>query len=367
MRSLNLGVVGCGNISPLYFQTAEHFPQLNFVACSDLDMSLARTRAAEFGVNALSVDELLAHPDVDVVVNLTVPQAHAAVAKAALEAGKHVYNEKPLATSLEDGRELVALADAKGLRLVCAPSTFLGAAVQTCRKVLDENAIGTPVAFHAAMLSHGMESWHPNPAFFYGPGAGPMFDIGPYYVAALVALLGPITHVAGMGRISFKERTISSQPLAGTTFEVGTPTHIVSTLRFESGVIGSLTTSFDVWASEVPKFEVYGSAGTLSLAAPNMFDGPVRVRGQGDETWQTVPLVHQYQTLESGWGLALADLAQALEQGRPHRADGRFALHALEVMHACLSAAETGRTVAVESRCERPEPLWPEAGGGFLS
>ena len=354
---MKLGVVGCGSISPLYLRATAHFPSLEFVACSDLDMDTAQVRAAEFGLEALPVAELLARPDISVIVNLTVPQAHAAVAIAALEAGKHVYNEKPLATSLDDAKALLVLAETRGLRVACAPSTFLGAAVQTCRKVLDEGTIGAPVAVHAAMLSRGMEAWHPNPAFFYGPGAGPLFDIGPYYLAALVTLLGPVTRVAGMSRISFPERTILSQPLAGTTIKVTTPTHIVSTLEFDSGVIGTLTTSFDVWASAQPKFEVYGPEGTLSLAAPNAMDGPVRVRGAGGQVWREVPLVHRFDTLESGWGLALADLVSAVEQGRAHRADGRFGLHVLEVMHACLTTAETGQTVTVESRCERPEPL----------
>ena len=355
---MKLGVIGCGNISPLYFGAAKYFLELEFVACSDLNMDAARARAAEFDIpEALEVAELLAHPELDLIVNLTVPQVHAAVSRSILGAGKHVYSEKPLATSLADAQALLELAATEGLRVACAPSTFLGAAVQTCRKLLDDDAVGRPVAFHAAMLSHGMETWHPNPAFFYEPGAGPMFDIGPYYVAALVALLGPVARVAGMSRISFEERTISSQPLAGTTFKVTTPTHIVSTLAFESGVIGTLTTSFDVWATEQPKFEVYGADGTLSLAAPNMMDGPVRVRGAGEKTWREEPLVHRFDTLESGWGLALADLVSALEQGRPHRADGQFALHVLEVMQATLKAAESGQTVEVESRCERPEPL----------
>ena len=355
---MKLGVIGCGNISPLYFRAKEYFPSLEFTACSDLNMDAARVRATEFGIpEVLEVAELLTHPEIEVIVNLTVPQVHAAVSKAVLGAGKHVYSEKPLATSLKDAHALLDFADARGLRVACAPSTFLGAAVQTCRKLLDESTIGTPVAFHAAMLSHGMETWHPNPAFFYEPGAGPMFDIGPYYVAALVALLGPVTRVAGMSRISFPERTITSQPLAGTTFKVTTPTHIVSTLEFESGVIGTLTTSFDVWSTEQPKFEVYGADGTLSLAAPNAMDGPVRVREAGEKTWREEPLVHRFDTLESGWGLALADLVSAIEQGRAHRADGRFALHVLEVMLATLKAAETRQTVTISSRCERPEAL----------
>lgn len=363
---LNIGVIGCGNISPLYLKAKDHFPQINYAVLSDLDLDLARRRAAEYGIpEVLSVDELLARPDIDIIVNLTVPQAHAAVARAALEAGKHVYNEKPLATDLDDAKALLELAQSKGLRVACAPSTFLGAAVQTCRKLIDEGAIGTPIAFSATMLQHGMESWHPNPAFFYQPGAGPLFDIGPYYLAALVSLLGSVKRVSGMARISFETRTIGSEPLAGTTFEVNTPTHIVSTLEFASGLIGTLTTSFDVWATEQPKFEIYGSEGTLSLDAPNALNGPVRTHGATGD-WQEHPLVHGFQTLESGWGLALVDYIGAIEQGRPHRADGAFALHALEVMHATLSAAETGQTVTLTTTCERPEPLWAGVDNGVL-
>ncbi len=362
---INIGVIGCGNISPLYLSAKKHFPQINYVALSDLDMDLARARAEEYGLEAIPVDELLARDDIGLIVNLTVPQAHAAVARAALEAGKHVYNEKPLATDLSDAKALLELAESRGLRVACAPSTFLGAAVQTCRKLIDEGAIGEPIAFSATMLQHGMESWHPNPAFFYQPGAGPMFDIGPYYLAALVALLGPVRRVSGMARISFKERTIGSQPLAGTTFEVNTPTHIVSTLEFASGAIGTLTTSFDVWATEQPKFEVYGSEGTLSLDAPNGLNGPVRTHSATGE-WQAHDLVHSFQTLEAGWGLALADYIAAIEGRRPHRAEGAFALHALEVMHATLTAAETGQTVTLTTTCERPEPLWAGVDDGVL-
>lgn len=362
---MNVGVVGCGDISPLYLRSAKHFPILNLVACADLNRDAARARAAEFGVEALSVPELLNRPDIDIILNITVPSAHAAVAKAALTAGKHVYNEKPLATDLDDAKELLGLADSKGLRVACAPSSFLGAAVQTCRKLVDEGAIGTPVAFHTSLLGHGMEGWHPNPEFFYRPGGGPLLDVGPYIVAALTALLGPVARVASMGRVSFPERTITAGPRAGTVFPVGTPTHIVSTLEFVGGAIGTLTTSFDVWASEQPKFELYGSTGTLRLAAPNLFGGPVWIHEAGG-AWEEKPLVHPYNSLESGWSIALADLALAIQEERPHRADGRFALHALEVMQACLQSAETGEAVAVESRPKRPEPLWPGVDGGLL-
>ncbi len=355
---MNLAVVGCGNISPLYFKTMRHFPQLRPVACCDLDLELARQRADAFGVpEVLSLEEILARPDIELILNLTVPGAHAAVAEAALNYGKHVYNEKPLAATLTDARRLLDLERSLGFRVGCAPSTFLGATVQTARKALDDGLIGAPVAANAFMLSRGMESWHPNPQFFYQPGAGPMFDMGPYYLSALVTLLGPVRTVTGSARISFPEREISSQPQAGTRFPVTTPTHIAGTLEFVSGPVATLVTSFDVWHSELPKFEIYGSEGTLSLEAPNVFGGRVRVRGKADDAWRELPLVHPYDTMEQGWGLGLADLADAVGEGRPHRASSQLAFHVLELLHAFLRSAEEGRRVLIQSRCERPEPL----------
>ena len=356
---MNIGVIGCGNISPLYFGTMRHFGNLTPVCCSDLDMDLAKRRADEFGVSeVLPVEEVLGHPEVDLILNLTVPSAHAEVAAAALERGKHVYNEKPLAAGVREGRDLLELTAKTKQRLGCAPSTFLGATVQTARKALDDGLIGEPVAASAAMLSHGMEHWHPNPAFFYQPGAGPLFDIGPYYLTALVTLLGPVESVSGAARISFPERVVSSQPLAGTHFKVTTPTHVAGTLQFASGPVGMLTTSFDVWHSEAPKFEIYGSEGTLSLDAPNTFGSRVRVRGKADPDWRELPFVHDAVTMERGWGLGLADLVEAVRERRPHRANAGLGFHVLELMHAVLSSAEQGRRVPIESRCERPEPLY---------
>ncbi len=355
---MNLGVVGCGNISPLYFRAAQFFKGVKFVACSDLDLDLARVRAAEFGVPlVLSVDELLRHPEVETIVNLTVPAAHAGVSLRALRAGKHVYSEKPLATGLEDAWEVLKVARERDLRVACAPSTFLGAAVQTARKAVDDGLIGRVVAASAFMASRGMESWHPNPAPFYGPGGGPLLDIGPYYVAALVTLLGPVERVLGSARVTFPERTVGSGAKAGETFQVTTPTHVAGLLEFSSGAVATLTTSFDVWHSEVPKFEVYGSKGTLSLRAPNDFAGPVRVRGANDETWRELPLVNPYDDLPRDWGLALADFVQGVRENRPHRASGELAYHVLETLQAFFTAAETGRRVVLESTCERPAPL----------
>jgi predicted dehydrogenase len=350
MTKLKLGLIGCGNISPLYLKAVQHFDVLEYVACSDLNREAAKARAKDFNIpNVLSVDEIIHHPEIDCIVNLTFPTAHAEIAKKALNAGKHVYNEKPLAAELEDAKEIVELAKAKNLRLACAPSTFLGATVQTAKQAVQAGTIGEVVAANAFFMSHGMEHWHPNPESFYQKGAGPMFDIGPYYLTALVHILGSVSSVSASARMSFKERTISSQPKAGQTFSVTTATHIAGTLEFTSGAIATVITSFDVWHTHVPRFELYGSEGTLALEAPNMFGVKVEVRKAKDETWQTLPLVSKYQDFEGSWGLALADLAWAIEEGRSHQASAEQALHVLELMHAFLQSAESGRKIGINS------------------
>jgi len=354
---MKIGIIGCGNISPLYLKSARVFESLDIVACADREPLRAEARAAEFGLRALQVDELLADPSIELVINLTVPQAHAGVALAALAAGKHVYNEKPLATDLASAKRLLELANDKNLRVGCAPSTFLGASVQTCRKALDDGLIGEPVGAHAAFLSHGMEHWHPDPESFYQEGAGPMLDIGPYYLTALVALLGPVRRVTGSARSSFPERLISSQPKAGQRIKVTTPTHIAGVMDFAGGAVATVTTSFDIWATELPKFEIYGSEGTLSLQAPNSFGVPARLRRVAETDWQELPLVHSLTTIEEGWSIGLADMVAAAKEGRKHRASGELAYHVLEVMLSFAQASLSSRHVTLASLCERPEPI----------
>ena len=351
-QPLRLGIIGCGNISSLYADAAQYFPVLDFRACSDLEPSRAQAFAQRYGLEAMDSADLLAHPDIDAVVNLTVPQAHAEVSRAALLAGKHVYSEKPLATTLADGQELLELAAQQQRRLACAPSTFLGAAVQTARYAIDQGMIGQPVAANAVMLSHGMEHWHPNPAFFYQAGAGPLMDMGPYYLAALLNLLGPMQRVTASARISFPERSGKQG-----SFPVTTPTHIAAVLDCVAGPVVSLVTSFDVWHSNIPKFEIYGSEGSLSIPAPNMFYGPVLLRSAQADDWQELPLVHSHDSLERSWGIALADFAYAIAHDRPHRASAALGLHALEIMQAILTASSQQQHVLLESRCERPAAL----------
>jgi predicted dehydrogenase len=356
MTPVKAGIVGCGTISGVYFQAGQKFSAFDIVVCADIVPERAEARAAEFQIpRVCTVEELLADPDIDIVINLTIPAAHGEVGLAALEARKSVYNEKPLAVTREEGRRMVELARTKGVRVGGAPDTFLGGGIQTCRKLIDDGWIGEPVAATAFMLGHGHESWHPNPDFYYQPGGGPMFDMGPYYLTALTALIGPVRRVTGSTRITFPERTITSQPKYGTKIKVTVPTHVVGVLDFESGAIGTIITSFDVWAHELPRIEIYGTEGSLSVPDPNGFGGPVRLRRAGTPEWSAMPLTHGYT--EQNRGLGVADMACALRSGRPHRASGDLTYHVLDVMHAIHDASREGRHIMLSSTCNRPAPL----------
>ena len=359
-RPVKIGVVGCGTISETYLRQCKNFGFLEVTACADLDGDRARSRAAEFGIpKACDVAEILADPEIEIILNLTVPKAHAAVGLAALESGKHLYTEKPLAITREEARLMLERAETKGLRIGCAPDTFLGGGLQTCRKLIDDGWIGQPLAATAFKMGLkrglGPERWHPDPEFYYQVGGGPMFDMGPYYLTALLALLGPVSQVTGSTTISYPERLITSQPKYGTRIKVETATHIVGIIHFVSHVIGTIITSFDIQASELPNLEIYGTAGTLSLPDPNGFGGPVRIKRDGAAGWSEVPLAYGYT--ENNRGIGLADMAAALRSGRPHRADGRLAYHVLDVMHAFEEASREGKRVTLSSTCIRPEPL----------
>lgn len=358
---VRVGVVGCGNISDIYLRTCPTFEVLEVVACADLVLERAQAKAAQHNIpRACTVDELLADPAIDLVLNLTIPRAHAGVALAAIAAGKSVYNEKPLAITRAEAQEMLQQAAARGVLVGGAPDTFLGAGIQTCRALIDAGTIGAPVAATAFMVNHGHEHWHPDPAFYYQVGAGPMFDMGPYYVTALVALLGPATRVTGSTRISFPERTIASEPKRGERIAVEVPTHVAGVIDFASGAIATIITSFDVWTANLPLLEIYGSLGTLAAPDPNTFGGPITVR-RGREAAEDVPVTRPYS--ENSRGLGVADLAYAIRTGRPARAAGELAYHVLDIMHAIHDASRDGRHVELTSTCARPEAL-PE---GILS
>ncbi|MDO3411993.1 Gfo/Idh/MocA family oxidoreductase [Saccharibacillus sp. CPCC 101409] len=354
---MKIGLIGCGTISRIYLENLTKSPDVKVEACADLDVKRARERADEFGIGkAYTVEELLDDSEIDIVVNLTVPQAHADICLRALRAGKHVYVEKPLTVSREEGLEVLREARERGLRVAGAPETFLGGGLQTCRALIDEGAIGTPVAASGFMLSGGHESWHPDPGFYYAKGGGPLFDMGPYYLTALVSLLGPLRRVTGSAVITHAERTITSEPKRGQKIAVETPTHLAAVLDFAQGAVATLVTSFDTGAgTSLPNLEIQGSAGTLLVPDPNHFGGEVKLKRAGEENWTSVPL--RYGFTDNNRGIGVIDLAQAIEEDRPHRASGELAYHVLEAMHGIHDASAEGRHYTMRSTCKRPEAM----------
>jgi predicted dehydrogenase len=365
---LRVGVVGCGNISDIYLLNAPRFRDIVVTACADLNSKAAERQAERYAIDARSVEDLLKSDDVDIVLNLTIPEAHVGVSLQAIKAGKHVYSEKPLATRVTDGEAIVAAAKAKGLRVGAAPDTVLGAGIQEARALIDAGAIGKPLTGLAAVMSHGMEHWHPNPSFFFRPGAGPVFDMGPYYLSALVTLLGPVASVQAAGQIGFEERVVTTptSPAQGESIKVETFTNVHALLDFASGAHVTLLASWDVWKHSISPIELHGQKASLRLPDPNWFGGNVLIAGK-DEDWRTIHT--DSKTFgKKNWpatgpkfandrGLGLADMARAIIDGRPHRASGDIALHVLAVMAGILEAATEGRRTPIALRCERPIPL----------
>jgi predicted dehydrogenase len=357
MSKIKIGIIGCGHISSIYMKNIPTFDHLELVACADLEINKANTQAQKYRIpEVYTVKELLENDNIDLIINLTVPQAHAAVTIEALRNGKHVYGEKPLAVTREEGKEILAVAKDTGLLVGSSPDTFLGAGIQTAIHLIESGEIGVPIGASAFMISRGPEHWHPNPAFFYEKGGGPMFDMGPYYLTALIALLGPIKRLSGLARISYPERTVLSTPKAGAKIKVTTPTHISGTLDFVSGAIGNLTTSFDAFGgTSLPSIEIYGSEGTIVVPDPNTFGGTVRLRKRDEEEFTDIELTHNHN--ENNRGIGVADMAKAILSGNPYRATGELAYHVLEAMHGFLDSSENGSFYQMQSSCTKPEPL----------
>lgn len=351
-----IGIIGCGNICNIYLDNLAQFHNTEVVACADLIIERAKAKAAEFHIpKACSVEDLLQDPEVKIVVNLTIPHAHAWVDMAALDAGKHVYGEKPLAVNREEGGSVMRKAQAVSKRVGSAPDTFLGGGIQTCRKIIDDGLLGRPVGATAFMMCRGHESWHPDPGFYYQPGGGPMFDMGPYYLTALINLMGHVRRVTAIAQTTFTERLITSQPKYGEIIKVNTPTHVAGILEFACGAVGTIVTSFDVWSTGLPHIEVYGAEASLSVPDPNSFGGKVRIRGKGDKEWKEMPLSHGYT--ENTRGIGVADMSAAVRSGRKHRAGGEMAFHVLDIMQAFHESSDTGRHVQLTSACEKPLAL----------
>lgn len=359
MARLKAAIIGVGNISKIYLKnlTTVFADRVHLLGCADMVPERAAAATDEWHLprSYSTPAELLADDEVELVINLTIPRAHYEVCAAAVEAGKHVYVEKPLCIELDEAKRLREQANKNGVRVGGAPDTFLGAGIQTCRKLIDDGWIGRPVAATAFMTNHGHESWHPAPEFYYKKGGGPMFDMGPYYLTALVNLVGPVERVSGATRISFEKRTITSEPLHGTVIDVDVPTHVVGTLEFAGGAVGTIITSFDVWAANLPRIEIYGTEGSLSVPDPNGFGGPVRIKRPGDDQWYEIPLTHPYR--ENSRGLGVADLADAILSGRPHRASDELTGHVLEIMHGIHIAADSGSRYTLSQPGIRPEAL----------
>ena len=377
MKIAGIGVIGCGNIAATYMRNAALFGNVKLVACADVAPEAAASRAREHGIRAQSVDALLGDPEVDLVINLTVPAAHFDVTLSSLSAGKHVFAEKPLATSVSDGRRLVDEAASRGLLLGSAPDTFLGAAGRRARQLLDDGAIGRPVTGTAFMMGRGMEHWHPDPRFYYQPGGGPVFDMGPYYLTMLINLLGPVARVMAMSGRGSEERLITAEgPLKDTTFPVGTPTTLLSLLEFRSGAMISFGASWDVHRHSNHPIELHGLEGSLRLPDPDTFGGTVSLSERGAD-WRS------FDSEERPYGaqnwppaapdranyrmLGVAELVDASGKGAAPRASGELALHVLEVMEAILASGVDGASVRLDGAARQPALLPEDEAAGLMT
>lgn len=371
-KLLGVGIIGCGNISAAYLQLAPLFMGYEIRAVADINMDNARARAAEFDVRADTVEELLASADIDLVINLTIPAAHVSVSRSILEAGKHVYSEKPFVLSLQEAQELETLAASNGLRIGSAPDTFMGGSHQLARNLLDDGTIGRVTSGTAVVMGHGMEDWHPNPDFFFLKGAGPILDIAPYYICNLVQMLGPVAQVTSFTGAAHSERIIANGPRLGETVPVETPTTIHSILAFQSGAIITMLASWDVWANTHPIMELYGTEGTMDVPDPNFFGGRLTVTERNgdpiEQNWEHPFGIVNFEDTQANYrGAGLADMALAINEGRKHRCNAAFATHVVEVMTAILEAGEIGQVMSMTTTCERPEALGPDAAQALLA
>ena len=359
MKPMNIGIIGCGSISGIYLQNlsgmfAHH---VNVLAVSDLVPERAQRAKDTLGgaPEILTLEQIAAHPDIQLVLNITEPYNHHHVSTTLLKGGKHVYSEKPLGISRAEGDDILALAKKNGLRVGGAPDTFLGGGIQTCRKLIDEGWIGDILSAEAYMVCHGHETWHPNPEFYYKRGGGPMFDMGPYYLSALINLLGSIEAVSGITTKGFNQRRVTSKESYGQIIDVDVPTHIAGLMRFASGAVGSLIMSFDIWNSQLPRIEVHGTKGSLYVPDPNTFGGPVLYSRPGDSYGKEVPLCYGYQ--DNSRGLGLCDMACALAENRAARASSDLTYHVLDAMQAFHESSDQRKEIRLGSSCARPAPL----------
>lgn len=363
---MNIGVLGCGNISDTYFQNLGNmFKNTTVYACCDLDAEKVNAAVKTYNIpRVMTFEEMLADPEIDIILNITPPKTHYSLSKKVLEAGKHVYMEKPLSITYEQGKELVALAQEKGLYIGCAPDTFMGAGIQTCIELIKAGKIGRPVGGAGYIMYAGPEIFHPDPAFFYDIGGGPLFDVGPYYITAYVQMLGRVKSVTAVCTRAFDERTVMVGSKAGQKIDVKVDTHNTGIIQFENGAVMTLVTSFDVIANGMPNLELYGTDGSIKVPDPNGFGGTVLLATRENPVFTEVPLVSKYD--DDNRGMGLSDMISAIEEGRAHNASGALALHVLEVMEAFGKSSQLGTTVQIESSPSESIPMDWNAEFGVL-
>ena len=369
-----VGLIGCGRISDIYLKTLSRFEHIEVVSCASLDIEESKAKAQKFNIKkAQTPDELIKDESIDLVLNLTVPKTHFEVSFKAIHAGKHVYSEKPLSTSMKDAQTLTDLARNKGVYLGCAPDTFFGNRWQTVRKLIDAGEIGTPTGIFSFVGTHGTERHHPNPDFYYKDGGGPLMDLGPYYLSLMVFLFGSIVQVSGLSNRAFQQRKIENGARNGENINVHVDTHVQAMLSFESGLIGSMTMSFDVWDSETPRFEIYGTEGVICVSDPdpvhgaNIFQGDVWLRKQNNSRWshQPRPLGREnweipdnlHNLSSDNRGVGLVEMVSAIEHNTTHRASDSLAIHTLEAMLGIIKSSNTHKFINLNTKCERPAPL----------
>ncbi len=367
MKTVKAAMIGVGAISGIYLENiTKVFKELELIGVCDLVRERAEAAQEKYQIKKLyeTMEDAFADPEVEIVINLTRPYEHYEVTRAALLAGKHVYSEKPLGASFEEGKKLVALAQEKRLMLGGAPDTFLGSGIQTCRKLIDDGFIGEPIGAAAFMICHGHETWHPDPEFYYKYGGGPMLDMGPYYVTALVNLIGGVSGVTGVTKTSFPQRTITSQPKSGTVVDVDVPTYITGILHFDNGAVGTIFTTFDVYYDTQARLEIYGTKGTLVVPDPNHFGGPIKLLRPEDGSYKEMPLLFDYK--ENSRGVGIADMAKALQTGRDCRASYRQTYHVLEILTSFEKSSNEKKYIPLETHFERAIPMKNNVMHGIL-
>ncbi|MDR3472747.1 MAG: Gfo/Idh/MocA family oxidoreductase [Devosia sp.] len=376
-KTYGVGIMGAGNISAAYLRLAPLFKGLEVRAVADILPEAAKKRSEEFGVRAQTPDELLKNPEIDVIVNLTIPATHYRVSMDAISAGKHAYSEKPFVLSLEEGQALKKAADERNLRVGSAPDTFLGGAHQQVRSLIDTGKLGRITSGTTHVMSRGMEHWHPNPDFFFQVGAGPILDIGPYYVTDLIQLIGPVKRVTAFTGMAKAERLVTAEgPFKGTTIKVGTPTTIHGVLEFHNGAIVTIGASWDVYSHGHHNIELYGTEGTVYVPDPNFFGGEITITDQSGAKTKVEPWEHPFGKINQDAGGAnpranyrtagLADMMAAIEAGRPARCGLDVALHAVDVMTSLLKAGASGQVLTLTTSCERPAALGPDEARALL-